>query len=66
MSKSSDVFLSHNTNNNPAIRYIAEALEADGLTVSLDEWDLTPGRPWQKELNTTGGQTKQSTIIRDC
>ncbi len=45
-----DVFLSHNSKDKPAVRQLTEALEARGLKVWLDEQQLVPGRPWQKEL----------------
>ncbi len=45
-----DVFLSHNSKDKPAVRQIAEALEARGLRVWLDEKELPPGVPWQDEL----------------
>jgi hypothetical protein len=50
MTKSFDVFLSHNSKDKPAVRELAEVLRARGLNVWLDEWELIPGRPWQEEL----------------
>ena len=45
-----DVFLSYNSNDKPTVRQLAEALEARGITVWLDEEQLVPGRPWQEAL----------------
>ena len=38
-----DVFLSHSSNDKPAVRELAEQLKADGLNVWLDEWVILPG-----------------------
>lgn len=45
-----DVFLSHNSKDKPVVRQLAEALQARGLNVWLDEWELVPGHPWQSAL----------------
>lgn len=39
-------FLSHNTQDKPAARTLAERLRAAGLSVWLDEEQLRPGVPW--------------------
>src|SRR5262249_16957572 len=38
-----DVFLSHHSTDNAAVRAIAERLRADGIRVWFDEWELKPG-----------------------
>ncbi len=45
-----DVFLCHNAADKPAIRWTAERLRERGILPWLDEAELTPGRPWQEEL----------------
>jgi len=45
-----DVFLSHNSQDKPAVRNIGEALKERGLTAWLDEWELRPGQRWQRDL----------------
>jgi nucleotide-binding universal stress UspA family protein len=50
MPDSPDVFLSHNSRDKPAVRELAAALRARGLSVWLDEDSLLPGEPWQKTL----------------
>ncbi len=45
-----DVFLSHNSKDKPTVRQLAQALQARGLKVWLDEEQLVPGRPWQEAL----------------
>jgi len=59
----SDVFLSHNSQDKPVVREIARWLEADGLGVWLDEWHLTPGRPWQRELEEALEATKSIAVF---
>jgi hypothetical protein len=45
-----DVFLCHNAVDKPAVRWAAERLRERGILPWLDEAELTPGRPWQEEL----------------
>lgn len=46
-----DVFLSHNSKDKPVVEKIARILRDEyGLRVWLDKWNLTPGKPWQEEL----------------
>jgi CHASE2 domain-containing sensor protein len=45
-----DVFLSHNSQDKPAVRELADLLVARGLRPWLDERELVPGRPWQEAL----------------
>jgi hypothetical protein len=50
MSPAFDVFLSHNSQDKPAVREIAQALRARRLRPWLDEWELRPGHSWQEAL----------------
>jgi hypothetical protein len=45
-----DVFLSHNSQDKPAVKRIAERLKREGIEPWLDIWCLTPGGDWQDEL----------------
>src|SRR6185295_12941865 len=63
MTKSFDVFLSHNSKDKPAVRELAEALRARGLKVWLDEWELVPGRPWQEALEEVIETTGSSAVL---
>ena len=45
-----DVFLSHNSKDKPIVEQIAHKLEAKGLKVWLDKWNLIPGDAWQEDL----------------
>ena len=38
-----DVFLSHNKDDKPKVRKLAERLKGAGLRVWLDEWVIQPG-----------------------
>ena len=43
-------FLSHNGRDKPEVETLARALLDRGVRPWLDKWDLTPGRPWQTEI----------------
>ncbi|HKR58533.1 MAG TPA: toll/interleukin-1 receptor domain-containing protein, partial [Pyrinomonadaceae bacterium] len=46
-----DVFLSHNSQDKPAVEALARQLEDKAnLKVWLDKWNLVPGEPWQEAL----------------
>ncbi|MEI7868587.1 MAG: SUMF1/EgtB/PvdO family nonheme iron enzyme [Candidatus Methylumidiphilus sp.] len=45
-----DVFLSHNSLDKPAVIALAKRLQANGVKVWLDAWELRPGHPWQEAL----------------
>ena len=45
-----DVFLSHNSQDKPAVKTLGTALKQRGLSVWLDEWELRPGLTWQNAL----------------
>ena len=46
-----DVFLSHSSSDNAAVRLIAERLQVEeGLKPFLDSSHLSPGTPWQDEI----------------
>ncbi len=46
----SDVFLSHNSADKPAVESLAHCLRAEGIEPWLDNWNLIPGNPWQEEI----------------
>jgi CHASE2 domain-containing sensor protein len=58
-----DVFLSHNSLDKPGVRALADALEARGLTVWLDERELAPGRPWQEGLEEVIRTVRSALVI---
>ncbi|HEU4593616.1 MAG TPA: toll/interleukin-1 receptor domain-containing protein, partial [Pyrinomonadaceae bacterium] len=45
-----DVFLCHNSSDKPIVKQIGEQLIKHGIQPWLDEWNLIPGRPWQRAL----------------
>ena len=46
-----DVFLSHRSQDKPAVEALAHRLEEEAhLTPWLDKWHLVPGEPWQEAL----------------
>jgi len=46
-----DVFLSHNSQDKPAVKWLAARLEDEAkIKVFLDIWNLIPGDPWQEDL----------------
>ena len=45
-----DVFLSHSSNDKPAVEAIGNLLQAQGIRPFLDKWNLPVGAKWQKEL----------------
>lgn len=45
-----DVFLSHNSQDKPAVEELAQRLRSAGIRPFLDKWHLVPGVPWQEGL----------------
>lgn len=58
-----DVFLSHNSRNKPVVRELADALEARGVRVWLDERELIPGRSWQGALEETLREVRSAAVL---
>lgn len=45
-----DVFLSHSAKDKAVVRDVAERLQADGLRVWFDEWEIKPGDHVQSKI----------------
>ena len=45
------------------VRELAEALQARGLEVWLDEWELVPGRPWQEAIEDAIQTAKTAAVV---
>lgn len=45
-----DVFLCHNSSDKESVKEIGERLKEHGILPWLDEWNLIPGRSWQRGL----------------
>lgn len=58
-----DLFLSHNSEDKPAVRALAEALRDRGFKVWLDEWELIPGRTWQDALEEIIETTRSAAVL---
>ena len=58
-----DVFLSHNSQDKPAVRELAARLEAHGIRVWFDEDQLIPGRPWQALLEKGIEQSATGAVL---
>ena len=62
MSESFHVFLSHNSQDKPIVRKLAQALKSYDLRVWLDEEQLAPGCLWGEALETII-QTTQAAVV---
>ena len=47
-----DVFLSHNSLDKPAVEELANRLSQNNLKPWFDKWNLIPGDPWQKAIES--------------
>jgi hypothetical protein len=45
-----DAFLSHCSDDKPAVEQFAHRLRGEGLNPWLDKWNLIPGEPWQPAI----------------
>lgn len=63
MSEKPDIFLSHNSKDKPIVCEIASTLEAKGIKVWLDKWQLIPGRLWQKSIEKAIDEAKSVAIM---
>jgi TIR domain. len=57
------VFLSHNSQDKPIVREIAEGLQKRNINVWYDEWDLRPGVPYQEELEEALEKTEATVVF---
>ena len=58
-----DVFLCHNSEDEPAVKEIGERLKEQGILPWLDEWELRPGLPWQRLLEQQIAQIKSAAVF---
>jgi len=63
MSESFHVFLSHNSQDKPIVRKLAQELKLYDLRVWLDEEQLVPGHPWQEALETIIQTTQAAAVL---
>ena len=57
------VFLSHNATDKPAVEALAQRLNAAGVGVWLDKWNLIPGDPWQPALEKALGECSSCAVF---
>lgn len=58
-----DVFLCHNSEDKPIIRWVAVKLREGSILPWLDEEELPPGRPWQEELERQIERIKSAAVF---
>jgi len=58
-----DVFLSHNSQDKPAVEELAHRLDKEGILVWLDKWNLIPGDPWQEAIEEALQQCKTYAVF---
>ena len=59
-----DVFLSHNSQDKPAVERLARRLADEaGLRPFLDRWHLVPGEPWQEALEEALDQSRTCAVF---
>jgi hypothetical protein len=58
-----DVFLCHNSADKAKVKAIGKQLIAEGLSPWLDEWNLIPGRPWQRALEAVIPKIKSAAVF---
>jgi len=58
-----DVFLCHNNDDKLEVKRIGELLKEQGILPWLDEWQLQPGIPWQRQLEKQIEQVKSAAVF---
>ena len=59
-----DVFLSHNSQDKPAVERLARRLTDEAsLRPFLDKWHLVPGEPWQEALEEALDQSRTCAVF---
>ncbi len=58
-----DVFLSHNSQDKPAVIELAEALRDRNVRVWLDAWELVPGERWQAAIEQAILNSRTAAVI---
>ena len=58
-----DVFLCHNQSDKPEVTRVAKMLTDRGILPWLDEWELRPGKPWQRLLEEQIGNIASAAVF---
>lgn len=61
--KEYDVFLSYNHHDREEVEAIGEQLKEQGVKPWFDQWDLIPGRPWQRALEHQIERSKTAAVF---
>jgi hypothetical protein len=61
--KDFDVFLCYHNVDKQSVKQIGELLKEKGYLPWLDEWELPPGRPWQRLLEKQIRQIKSAAVF---
>ena len=58
-----DVFLCHNGKDKAEVKQIGKQRKDNGILPWLDEWELPPGKPWQRLLEQQIAQVKSAAVF---
>jgi hypothetical protein len=58
-----DTFLCYNSEYRPAVKKIGEMLKLYGILPWLDEWNIRPGIPWQREIEKQLNNIASATVF---
>jgi hypothetical protein len=57
------VFLSHSSDDKPAVEELARRLAKEGIHAWLDKWHLIPGVPWQPAIEKALGDSETCAVF---
>jgi len=58
-----DIFISYNSKDIEIVESLSKSLRKNKVKVFLDKWGLTPGKPWQEELEEAISKSKTVAIV---
>jgi len=63
MKEQYDVFISYNSKNRDIVENFIEQLPELNINLFIDIWDLTPGKPWQEEIELALQNSKNVAVF---
>ena len=57
------VFLSHSSDDKPAVEELARQLAKEGIQPWLDKWHLIPGDPWQPVIEKALAESETCAVF---
>ena len=57
------VFLSHSSDDKPAVEELARQLAKEGIQAWLDKWHLIPGDPWQPAIEKALAESETCAVF---